>query len=93
MNTTEKLLEQYNQIRGLSYSDIGYTYFADIAGDGRNIRKVYVVVNKGGGVAVSGLHASNSKVRCARIRAAIAEHKTEQAALACYSPPNAQNCP
>lgn len=38
--TTEKLLTQLNIKRGLEYRDIGYSYFADIRGDGRNIRSV-----------------------------------------------------
>jgi hypothetical protein len=28
----------------------GYIYFADIKGDGRNKRRVYVITNDGGGV-------------------------------------------
>lgn len=72
MNTTEKLLAEYNRIRGLTYGDIGYTYFADIIGDGRNIRKVWVIVNEGGGVTLSRLHDSNARRRCTKIRAAIA---------------------
>jgi hypothetical protein len=90
MNTTEKLLAEYNRIRGLTYGDIGYTYFADVTGDGQNIRKVYAIINKGGGVCVSGLHAADARLRCNRIRAAIAEHKAEQAALVGYLPPVAK---
>jgi hypothetical protein len=79
MNTTEKLLAEYNRIRGLTYGDIGYTYFADVTGDGRNIRKVYAIINKGGGVNVSDLHNANPKIRCSRIRAAITNHASAKA--------------
>jgi len=72
MNTTEKLLAEYNQIRGLAYGDIGYVYFADVVGDGRRIRKVYVIRNQNGGVGLSSLHDSNPKRRSDKIRAAIA---------------------
>jgi hypothetical protein len=72
MNTTEKLLAEYNQIRGLTYGDIGYTYFADVVGDGRRIRRVYVIRNQNGGIAVSSLHNYSPIRRCNKIRTAIA---------------------
>lgn len=69
--TTEKLLDRLNELRGLSYPQIGYLYFADIKGDGRNIKKVYVITNEGGGVRLSSLNGRTDRDRCNRLRVEI----------------------
>lgn len=48
--TIDKLCEAVNALNSLSYPMKGYMYFADIRGDGRNIRRVYAITNDGGGV-------------------------------------------
>lgn len=70
---TEKLLNQLNTARGLKYPDIGYSYFADITGDGRKRRSIYTIINAGGGVTYSEMNASNPRDRCDNVRAAIAK--------------------
>lgn len=45
-----KLCEQINEARRVSYPNKGYLYFADIRGDGANQKRVYRIVNDGGGV-------------------------------------------
>lgn len=72
MTRTEKLLDELNALKGLKYPAIGYTYFADIKGDGRNIKSAWVIINDGGGVTRSDLNAATPHKRCDKIRAAIA---------------------
>jgi hypothetical protein len=50
----DRLCEQYNQARGLVYPSIGYLTFADYKGDGQPPRRrLYEIVNQGGGVTRS----------------------------------------
>ena len=71
MNTTEKLLQELNEKRGLSYPQVGYSYFADVKGNGSSSKAVYTIVNENGGVSRSHLNGS-PRVRCNKIRAEIA---------------------
>lgn len=72
MTTTDKLLKELNSKNNKSYPEIGYFYFADIKGDGRNIKSVYQVINENGGVSYAHeLNSSNSRTRCKKIRQAI----------------------
>jgi len=48
--TIDKLCQALNDANRLTYPMRGYVYFADIKGDGRNKRRVYVITNDGGGV-------------------------------------------
>jgi hypothetical protein len=48
--TIDKLCDALNHANRLTYPMKGYTYFGDVAGDGRNKRKVYVITNEAGGV-------------------------------------------
>ena len=43
--TTTKLIEKLNAANGKEYPDVGFVYFADVKGDGRNIKSVYHVRN------------------------------------------------
>jgi len=45
-----------NDARGLSYPDIGYTYWADIKGDGRYRPSLWLIINENGGVTYSVLN-------------------------------------
>jgi hypothetical protein len=67
--STDKLLNQLNQLKGLVYPQIGYSYFADITGGGR--KSVYTISNQDGGVIYSVLNARNPRKRCQYIRDAI----------------------
>jgi hypothetical protein len=49
-STIDKLCEALNAAHRLTYPMRGYVFFADIKGDGRNKRRVYIVTNDGGGV-------------------------------------------
>lgn len=60
----DKLCEAINTARGLSYPDIGYLYFANIAGDGRKHRTVYAIVTQGGGVVA--VHNAGSPLKTAK---------------------------
>ena len=68
---TERLLAELNAIRGVKYPQIGYSYFADIRGNGDNRRRVYVITNENGGVSYSELNGATSRQRCDKIRDAI----------------------
>jgi hypothetical protein len=47
----DKLLEEINLLNdNCKYPSMGYMYYANIAGDGRNYRTVYVITNSNGGV-------------------------------------------
>lgn len=48
--TIDKLCKAINEANRLTYPMKGYTYFADIKGDGRNVRRVYVITGDAGGV-------------------------------------------
>lgn len=74
MTTTEKLLIELNAARGVAYPDPGYTYFADVRGDGRNIKSVWTILASGG-VTRSDLNAATPRQRCDKIRDAIAKEK------------------
>ena len=54
MSTIVKLCHAINTARGLEYPAVGYLYFGDVKGDGRNIRRVWVVTNTSG--AVTAVH-------------------------------------
>jgi hypothetical protein len=73
--TTDKLLNQLNQLNGLSYPMVGYSYFADVAGFGDNRKSVHTVINENGGVVRSVLNGKTPRERCNKIREAIAKIK------------------
>jgi len=50
-STIDKLCEAFNKKYERTYPMPGFLRFADIKGDGRNRRNVYIIVNEGGGVA------------------------------------------
>lgn len=67
---TDTLLDYLNEKNGKVYPQIGYVYFADIKGDGRNIKSVYRIINEGGGVQyATDLNGPTAAKRCAAIRA------------------------
>lgn len=77
MTTTDKLLGQLNGLKGLTYPDVGYSYFADVKGDGTNNKSIYTIVNENGGVAYSEMNALTSRARCEKIRAKIRKLEEE----------------
>ena len=54
MSTIVKLCHSINTARGLEYPAVGYLYFGDVKGDGRNSRRVWAVTNTNG--AVTAVH-------------------------------------
>jgi hypothetical protein len=74
--TTQALLDELNAARGVAYPAIGYSYYADIRGDGRNNKSVWTIINAGGGVTSSELNGKTPRDTCAKIRAAISKEKT-----------------
>ena len=74
--TIDRLLDELNTINGVKSGQMGYSYFADIKGDGGPIRrKVYTVISPLGGVTYSPFNALSRNVTAARIRAAILKAK------------------
>ena len=74
MTVTEKLLSELNKKKGLSYPQVGYSYYADIKGDGLNNKRVYAIIGEFGGVRFdTNLNSATAKGRCDNIRQAIAE--------------------
>lgn len=70
---TSELLTKLNEVRNITHTNSpGYTFFADVTGNGVYNPKVYVVVNCDGGVTLSDLNDTNPRRRCAKIRDAIA---------------------
>jgi hypothetical protein len=71
--TTQRLLKKLNEAKGLSPGQVGYTYFADIKGDGVFSPRVYEVTSPGGAVSLChSLNAGgNARKRCAAIVEAI----------------------
>jgi hypothetical protein len=47
----DKLCKEINKARGVVYPQVGHLRFSDIRGDGRYRRRVYIIINDGGGVA------------------------------------------
>jgi len=82
MTTTEKLLKQLNELRGLKYLEVGYSYFADIKGHGIPSKAIYTIINANGGITRSELNATTSRERCQKIRAAIEEEYSKMNAPA-----------
>lgn len=68
---TETLLNELNALEGRSYPDIGYSYYADIKGDGTRQRRVYDIMNANGAVRLSRLNGETHKETLQKIRAAI----------------------
>ena len=46
----QTLCDQINEARRVKYPQKGYLMFSDIKGDGQNRKRVYAVLNDGGGV-------------------------------------------
>lgn len=70
-NKTTELLDRLNKLKGLESGQIGYSYFADVKGDGRNIKSIYTITNLDGGVVYSHLNDESPTKRCDKIRAEI----------------------
>lgn len=64
-------LKTLNEKRGFEYPNVGYAYYADIKGDGRNIRMVYSIINPGGGVTRSPLNGYTMRETLEKITRAI----------------------
>lgn len=76
--TTERLLTDLNRHRGKEYPDMGYSFFADVTGNGDNRRKVYTVITANGGVCYSyELNGATARERCDNIRSAIREYTSK----------------
>lgn len=68
-------LDTLNTAKGLAYLNIGYAYYADIKGDGRNKRHVYVITNAQGGVSFSEMNGATMRKTLDLINAQIARVK------------------
>ena len=60
----DNALDALNAARGLAYPAIGYSYYADIRGDGarrRLPRSIYTIISTGGGVTYSELNGATPR--------------------------------
>jgi len=57
----ERACQRLNKARGVKYPERGYIQWADIRGDGRNRRGLYVTINDQGGVTSSGLRGKTMR--------------------------------
>lgn len=46
--TTARLLRELNAKRGFNYPDVGYSYFADVKGNGIHNPQIYTIINPKG---------------------------------------------
>jgi len=74
-NMTQRLLAELNLARGLAYRDQGYSYWADVKGDGTYSPRIWTITNANGGVTLSDLNSASAVMRCNKIRAAIKQAK------------------
>lgn len=68
MTTTQRLIDQLNATKGLTYPDKGYILFADIRGDGSNRKSCYTVINCDGGLMANALNGISPRERCNALR-------------------------
>lgn len=82
-----KALAGLNAARGLAYPERGYSYFADVKGDGASRPSVWVIIGDAGGVTWSPLNDLSRAETLANIAAATqtapAYVKGRRAALHC----------
>jgi hypothetical protein len=64
-------VDQLNAKRGLKYPMIGHLRYANIVGDGRRYRTLYVIINDNGGVSYSYFNARNPRAVLAKLRGAL----------------------
>lgn len=67
--TIDRLCDEINALNGnCEYPQMGHMRYANITGDGRNYRTVYVIINAGGGVCA--VHnGATPKETAAKLRA------------------------
>jgi len=68
-------LRELNALRGFSMHSIGFSYYADIKGNGQNMRRIYTIINSGGGVTNSGLTGKTMRETLQNIRDVIETEK------------------
>lgn len=64
-------LKTLNEKRGFAYPNVGYCYYADIKGDGRNIKSLYTIIRNGVGVTRSHLNGYTMRETLSNINRAI----------------------
>lgn len=64
-------VDELNARKGLTYPMIGHLRYANITGDGRSYRTLYVIINDGGGVSYSSYNARTPRKTLANLRAAL----------------------
>ena len=68
----DTLCKEINHVQGITYPDKGFFQYANIAGDGRNWRTVYIVTGNHGGLTA--VHNAKSPRRTANnLRAVLNE--------------------
>lgn len=67
-------LAKLNTAKGFDSSTIGYSYYADIKGDGRNHRQVWTRINDGGGVTRSHMNSYTMRKTLRNIEEEIKKH-------------------
>lgn len=64
-------VDALNASRGLKYPMVGHMRYANITGDGRNYRSLYVIINDDGGVTYSSLNGASRVKTLANLRNAL----------------------
>ena len=67
----QTLCDEINKARRVKYPERGYLMFSDIKGDGRNRKRVYMVINDKGGVAA--MHNGSYRQTAKNLRNVLAE--------------------
>lgn len=66
-------LKELNAQKKVKYPEIGYSYYADIKGDGRNIRSVWSIVGVHGGVTRSHMNGPTKRATLVKVQRAMLE--------------------
>lgn len=64
-------VDALNQRKGLKYPMIGHMRYANIWGEPRRYRSLYVIINEGGGVGYSEYNGRTPQETLGRLRAAL----------------------
>lgn len=67
----QTLCDEINKARRVVYPQRGYLMFADIKGDGRNRKRVYMIMKEGGGVTA--MHNGSYRQTAKNLREVLAE--------------------
>lgn len=71
----DSAVDALNAQRGLKYPMVGHLRYANIVGDGRSYRSLYVIINDQGGVGYSEYNDRTTHRTLGKLRAALGDLK------------------